>query len=231
MKLATRNIAAIAGSAVLLLVGCNSPDMTAYNSHLKYPLTVDRKMAVLIAEPGPDGTILPFDQARIGEMAADFRDRAAGPVEIVVGAKGGTDPVALAFARNLRDSLTAQGVPGGVVQIAYATGGAAAASNRATVSFPIYVANVPDCGMSNNQPDVGYYNANSDNFGCAMQRNIGLMVVNPLDLQQMQPSTGRWGTRSSDIVTKYGQGKPIPGAPDVSTDSTQSSFGSGSSSN
>ena len=101
-------------------------------------------MAVLIAEPGPDGTIMPFDQGRIAEMAADFRDRAAGPVEIVVGAKGGTDPVALAFARNLRDSLAAQGVPGGVVQIAYATGGAAATSNRATVSFPIYVANVPD---------------------------------------------------------------------------------------
>lgn len=231
MKPATNRIALIATSAVLLLMACNSPDLTAYDPHEKFPLSAERKMAVLIAEPGPDGTIQPADRARFGELAMDFRDRAAGPIEIVVGAKSSSDPVAQAFARNIRDSLTAQGVPGSVVQIAYSTGGAAAGANRATVSLPLYVAVVPDCGMSNSQPEINYYNENSDNFGCALQRNVGLMAVNPLDLQQMQPSTGRWGARGSDIVNKYGQGTPVPSANDLPTSATQSTFGGGSSSN
>jgi pilus assembly protein CpaD len=231
MKPATHRLTLIAASAVLLLAACNAPDLTAYDVHKKYPLTVEQKMAVLIAEPGPDGTIQPADRARFGELAVDYRDRAAGPIDIVVGAKGPADPVAQAFARNIRDALTAEGVPGSFVQIAFSTGGAASGANRATVTLPLYVAVVPDCGMSNTQPDVDYFNANSDNFGCAMQRNIGLMAVNPLDLQQMQPSTGRWGTRGHDIINKYGQGQAVPSANDLPTSITQSSFGSGSGSN
>lgn len=226
MKLATNSILAISACVVLLLVGCNSPDLTSYDPHLKYPLSAEKKTAVLIAEPGPDGAVRPEDQGRFNEMAGDFRDRAAGPIEIVVGAKSSTDPVAQAFARNIRDSLTARGVPGSVVQITYATGGIAAAANRATVSFPLYVAVVPDCGISNEQPDFNYYNDNSPNFGCAIQRNIGLMAVNPLDLEQMQPPSGRMGTRSADIVNKYGQGIPVPSAQDLPTTATQGSFGS-----
>jgi pilus assembly protein CpaD len=228
MKQATNRIALIAASAVLLLVACNSPDLTAYDPHKKYPLTAERKMAVLIAEPGPDGTIQPADRQRFGELAMDFRDRAAGPIEIVIGAKGPSDPVAQAFARNIYDSLMAQGVPSSVVQIAYSTGSAASNANRATVSFPLYVAVVPECGMSNDQPEVDYYNKNSDNFGCAIQRNIGLMAVNPLDLQQMQPSTGRWGTRGGDVVNKYGQGATIPSGNVLPTAETQQTFGSSS---
>ena len=231
MKPATFRLTLLAASATVLLAACNAPDLTSYDVHEKYPLTAEQKTAVLIAEPGPDGSIQPADRQRFGEMATDFRDRSAGPIDIIVGAKGPADPVAQAFARNIRDALTAQGVPGASVQISYATGGASAAANRATVSLPIYVAVVPDCGMSNTQPDIDYYNANSDNFGCAMQRNIGLMAVNPLDLQQMQPSTGRWGTRGHDILNRYGTGQAVPSANDLPTSVTQNSFGAGSGSN
>ena len=232
MKQATTSIVFIAASAVLLLIGCNSPDLTSYDERLKFPLSAERKMAVLIAEPGPDGMLQPEDQVRFGEMARDFRDRGAGPIEIVVGAKGSADPIAQAFAWSIHNSLTAQGVPNSALQVAYATGGGAAAANRATVTFPIYVAVVPDCGISNMQPEaLDFYNAHTDNYGCAIQRNIGLMAVNPLDLQQMQPATGRWGPRSSDIVNKYGQGVSVPSAKDVVTSTTQDTFGSGSSSN
>jgi pilus assembly protein CpaD len=91
--------------------------------------------------------------------------------------------------------------------------------------FPIYVAEVPDCGMSNQNLEVNFYNQNMGNLGCSTERNVALMVVNPLDLEQMQPPSGRWGQRSYDVVTKYASGQviasPIEAEPTSTTTGAQ----------
>jgi hypothetical protein len=48
------------------------------------------------------------------------------------------------------------------------------------------------------------------------------MAVNPLDLQQMQPPSGRWAQRSYDVVTKYATGQVIASPIEAEPGSTTS---------
>ncbi len=208
-----------------LLGGCNAPDLTAYDPHAKFAAEVVEKTAVLFLEPAPNGAVQGDDRRRIDEFARDFRDRNAGPIGIAVGATSNADPAAIAFAGHIRDALGAQGIPASAVNVTLHPEWSSGAAHRATVMFPIYVAEVPDCGMTNQYPEANAYNQNMGNLGCATERNVGLMVVNPLDLEQMQPPSGRWGQRSYDIVTKFATGQviasPIEAQPSPTTAGTQ----------
>jgi pilus assembly protein CpaD len=215
-------------SALLLaaiLSACNAPDMSAYDPHVKFGADVVQKTAVLFLEPAPNGAVHNDDRPRLSEFAKDFRDRNAGPIGIAVGATSATDPAAVAFASHIRDAFAAQGIPAAAVNVTLHPEWSSGATHRATVMFPIYVAEVPDCGMSNQNLEVNFYNQNMGNLGCSTERNVALMVVNPLDLEQMQPPSGRWGQRSYDVVTKYASGQviasPIEAEPTSTTTGAQ----------
>jgi pilus assembly protein CpaD len=213
----------IPAALAALLGGCNAPDLTAYDPHAKFGAEVVQKTAVLFLEPAANGAVQGDDRPRIGEFAKDFRDRNAGPIGVAVGATSQADPAAVAFAGHIRDALGAQGIPASAVNVTLHPEWSSGAAHRATVMFPIYVALAPDCGMTNQHMEVNYYNQNMGNLGCATERNVALMVVNPLDLEQMQPPSGRWGQRSYDIVTKYATGttiaSPIEAEPGATTSS------------
>jgi pilus assembly protein CpaD len=204
-----------------VLGGCNAPDLTAYDPHAKFAAEVVQKTAVMFLEPAPNGAVQGDDRSRIDEFARDFRDRNAGPIGIAVGATSQTDPAAVAFAGHIRDALGAQGIPAAAVNVTLHPEWSSGAAHRATVMFPIYVAEVPDCGMTNEYMENNFYNQNWGNLGCATERNTALMAVNPLDLEQMQPPSGRWGQRSFDVVTKYSTGQviasPIEAEPGTTT--------------
>jgi pilus assembly protein CpaD len=212
-------------SALLLaaiLSACNAPDMSAYDTHVKFGADVVQKTAVLFLEPAPNGAVHNDDRPRLSEFAKDFRDRNAGPIGIAVGATSATDPAAVAFAGHIRDAFAAQGVPAAAVNVTLHPEWSSGAAHRATVMFPIYVAEVPDCGMTNQNLEVNFYNQNMGNLGCSTERNVALMAVNPLDLEQMQPPSGRWGQRSYDVVTKYASGQVIASPIEAEATSTTS---------
>ncbi|WP_404378693.1 CpaD family pilus assembly lipoprotein [Caenispirillum salinarum] len=80
-------------------------------------------------------------------------------------------------------------------------------------SFPAAVAAVPECG---NWSDGDTYNPNRMkplNFGCAYQRNIGLMLADPGDLQQAEPMGRPRAPRQVDIVETYRRGEPTATMP------------------
>jgi len=216
--------AALVG-AMAVLGGCNAPDLTAYDPHAKFGADVVQKTAVLFLEPAATGAVQGDDRRRIDEFARDFRDRNAGPIGIAVGASSKTDPAAVAFAGHIRDALGAQGIPAAAVNVTLHPEWSSGAAHRATVMFPIYIAEVPDCGMTNEFLEITPYNQNSGNFGCSIERNAALMAVNPLDLEQMQPPSGRWSDRSYDVITKYSSGKviasPVEALPSSTTSGAQ----------
>jgi pilus assembly protein CpaD len=214
------SVVLIAGAASL--AGCNSPGMSEYDPHQKFPVGASQKTAVLFLEPAANGAVRADDRARIDEFAKDFRDRNAGPIGIAVGATSKSDPAAAAFAGNIREALAAQGIPAAVVTTTMHPEWASGGAHRATVMFPIYVADVPNCGITNEYMEINYYNQDSGNFGCSIQRNTALMAVNPQDLEQMQPSTGRWGLRSGDIVGKYAVGQTIASPAEAQATTTSS---------
>jgi len=205
-----------------LLGACNAPDLASYDPHVKFGAEVVQKTAVLFLDPAPNGAVLNDDRPRLTEFAKDFRDRNAGPIGIAVGATSATDPAAVAFAGHIRDAFAAQGIPASAVNVTLHPEWSSGAAHRATVMFPIYVAEVPDCGMTNEYAEINFYNQNTGNFGCSTERNIALMAVNPLDLEQMQPPSGRWGQRSYDVVTKYATGQVIASPIEAEPGSTTS---------
>jgi pilus assembly protein CpaD len=220
---ASRSVLAIAlMGAATVLAACNPPDLTSYDPHLKFAAEVQKKTAVMFLEPAPSGAVRGDDRTRITEFAQDFRDRNAGPIGIAVGASSKTDPQAVAFANHIRESLGAQGIPAEAVQVTLHPEWSAGAAHRATVMFPIWAADIPDCGMTNEYTEANFYNQNWGNLGCATERNTALMAVNPLDLQQMQPPSGRWGLRSTDVVTKYGNAAAIASPVETNPTSTTS---------
>lgn len=186
-----------------LLAGCNPPDLASYDPHAKFAAEVQKKTAILFLDPADGAAVQANDAARLDEFARDFRDRNAGPIGIAVGATSKSDPAAVAFADHIRSVLSAQGIPAAAVEVTLHPEWTAGAAHRATLMFPIWVANAPDCGMTNQQPEINFYNQDWGNLGCATERNVALMVVNPNDLQQMQPPSPRYGERSFDVVTKY----------------------------
>jgi len=220
---ASRSVLAFAlvGAAVAL-AACNPPDLASYDPHAKFAAEVQKKTAVMFLEPAPSGGVRGDDRTRITEFSQDFRDRNAGPIGIAVGATSKTDPAAIAFANHIRESLGAQGIPAEAVEVTLHPEWSAGAAHRATVMFPIWVADIPDCGMTNEYTEINFYNQNWGNLGCATERNTALMAVNPLDLQQMQPPSGRWGLRSTNVVTKYGAGTAIASPTETNPTSTTS---------
>jgi pilus assembly protein CpaD len=211
------------GLGALTLAACNPPGMESYDPHAKFAADVKKKTAVMFLEPAANGAVRGDDRSRISEFATDFRDRNAGPIGIAVGATGKSDPAAIAFAAHIRDSLAAQGIPAEAVEVTLHPEWSAGAAHRATLMFPVWVAEVPDCGLTNEYPEMNAYNQNWGNLGCTTERNTALMAVNPLDLQQMQPPSGRWGLRSTDVVTKYGNATTI--ASPVETNPTTTTSG------
>ncbi len=205
-----------------VLGACESPDMTAYDPHVKFGADVVEKTAVLFLEPAANGAVRNEDRTRLSEYAKDFRDRNAGPIGIAIGATSQTDPAAVAFAGHIRDAFAAQGIPASAVNVTLHPEWSSGAAHRATVMFPIYVAEVPDCGMTNEFAEVNFYNQNWGNLGCSTERNVALMAVNPLDLEQMQPPSGRWGQRGYDVVTKYANGSVIASPIEAEPSSTTS---------
>jgi pilus assembly protein CpaD len=218
---ASRSVLAIAlAGAALVLAACNPPDLESYDPHAKFGAEVQKKTAVMFLEPAPSGAVRGDDRARISEFAQDFRDRNAGPIGIAVGATSKTDLAAISFANHIRESLGAQGIPAEAVEVTLHPEWSSGAAHRATVMFPIWVADVPDCGMTNEYMEVNFYNQNWGNLGCSTERNTALMAVNPQDLQQMQPPSGRWGLRGTDVVTKYGKGDVIASPVEANPTST-----------
>jgi pilus assembly protein CpaD len=83
------------------------------------------------------------------------------------------------------------------------------------LAFPIYVIADRECGHWQTPVDQDSQSQNSDNFGCAMQKNIDAMAANPRDLLMPSPSTGRDGTRAWLVIDNYQQGKAIPSSDDI----------------
>ncbi|MBL8710228.1 MAG: CpaD family pilus assembly protein [Rhodospirillaceae bacterium] len=205
---------AIAIACLMGLAACEA-DMANYDYRERYPIKVETRTALLILEPGPGGRVKAVDAAAIEEFARDFKNRAAGGITIQIGANTPSDALATSFASDLGKILAARGIPSAAVQTTYATDPESAKYGRAVMEFPIYVALADECGTFKDQTTFTPLNEGTYGFGCANQRNLAAMVVNPRDLVDAQAPTGRMAARSNVIVGKYIIGGTIGAAREV----------------
>lgn len=195
------------------LAGCEA-NMSDYEYGEQHPVKVETRTALLILDPGPGGRVQNMDLPAITEFSSDFGKKAAGGITVRIGAANANDPLAQAFAGDVMQILASRGVPAAAVQLTYATDPQSAKYGRAVMEYPIYVALADECGTWKDRPEFTPLNENTYNFGCAMQRNIAAMVVNPRDLEDAAASTGRLAARADNIVGKYIIGNKIGASPE-----------------
>lgn len=102
---------------------------------------------------------------------------------------------------------------------------AARQSGPIEVAAPVWQAVAPDCGHWDEEMTNDQANQNTWNFGCAVSRNIGLMVVDPADLVRARTESGRSGARAADVLEKYGKGAATSSAAEAGASGTLSSVG------
>lgn len=201
-----RHIGTFLSAAFVLgaLAGCGGgerPNMAMYDPRVAHPLTAEAKNAVLVIEVPVKGAGLGLsDRQRMDRFARDFTHGGDGPLEILVGAAAGGETEAGAFAAEMARAMAARGVQSSRIT-GKAVLGSEVAPGTAVLRARIWQAVVPDCGKWTSEATLDPQNANMPNFGCATQRNIGLMVANPRDLvepDQLQPHDGALSNRMLD---------------------------------
>ena len=223
-------VSLVLAAILTALAGCSSePEPYAkYDPHFAFPTTAKRQTAYLDMAPLQHAIPVPADRNRIAEFLAAYKQQGEAPISITVTAPSVTDPLARQQAQQAAIWLQKNGVAAADIRLYVAESPVAAGPQ---LTFPIYVTENRNCGNWSTSIETDYDSSNTDNFGCAVQKNIDAMAANPRDLLQPSTSSGRDGSRAWKIVDNYQLGKPIPGANDIKADvnytigTTQSSGG------
>ena len=184
----------------MILAACDPADLSKQNAHIAHPLTAETQVAVAVFD-GPN--MNDFDLGRLKRLAAESVRRNAGTVEVIVRTTSSEEEAAKAFGAQVVTALKREGVGAVTTNILVSESG----DGSATVRVPVWTAVVPDCGTFKRGLNPDYDNAPHSNWGCSIQRNVGLMVKNPADLIRAREASGRDANRASDVLGKYGRGE------------------------
>ena len=201
--------------AVLALVGGGCADLVDHDYRLRYPIGIEQRTAILDVDSSDK------DHDRIAAFAAGFlKSGNNGKVFVTVNGRTADDADAIGMAQDIGATLRGLGVGVDEIELRLVV---AQPQNRAVLTYAFYVARPPECGKYTRDISDNMDNSPSDNFGCATQRNIGLMIANPRDLLQPQDGgEGRQGSRGADVVGKYQRGVAIGSPKEVNVSKTGS---------
>lgn len=180
--------------AIATFAASCAPPTAAPDYRDRFPLKVEIKKSTLkIDFIGPGARAPDADADRFGMFVGEFLRRARSPMTVTTRA-GMRDRV--------RALLVGRGVmPGNVVFRA-----APAKMRGAVLEFRGYVVAVPDCGDWSGWAGFDPANAPHTNFGCAFQRNVGLMLSDPGDLVRPRPTVSSDARRDARVLGIYRDG-------------------------
>lgn len=188
--------------ALLALGACDSvaplrhPE--AYDYRQNHPLVVEPSLVVLDLASAT-GAVAAGDEDRLAAFAGEYLRRGKGPLEIWVGAASDADARAKGYGQAIAASLLKAGLRPAELGPRLVMDDPAIPPETALLRFRSNAVRLPECYDWSDGPR----NAPSANFGCAVQRNIGLMVADPNDLVERRDLAPAQGTRPADTVDKY----------------------------
>ncbi len=183
-------------ASALVLSACTEPRAIDYRE--KYPLPVHAETITLPLHPAQAGALPPDEDAQLASLAAGYLNRGHGPLIVLVPADDKTSG-----AQIVRSRLMAAGIPGSAIRLEKAD-----TVENVTLSYQRYEVALPQCGDWSSAPSFNPYNDVSSNFGCANQRNLGLMVADPADLVHMRSMDPTDAQNSGRVIQKYRAGQP-----------------------
>lgn len=187
-----------ASLATFLLAGCTiSPDGPETDYRQKYPVHVHAETAVMTARLTDEvGMLVAEDEFRLSRLVAGYLERGHGPMFV-----SATSP---RHAEALRLRLMAAGIPASSLAVMPAERGAA---DTVTFRYDRFQVSVPNCGDWSSHPTINRTNDVHSNFGCAQQRDFGLMVADPADLVRMRDAMAADAQNSNRVLQKYRTGQ------------------------
>ncbi|MET0546205.1 MAG: CpaD family pilus assembly protein [Caulobacterales bacterium] len=202
----------IAGVAASLgVAGCatSKSDAFATKTNLDmHPIKVHQDVARLEigVQPG-DAGLKPQDISALEAFAADYRDRGRGAMVMSLPAGATNSDAATLIGDDIRRNL--YGLLPSADKVATGTYDSKGAVAPIVLSFERYVADIKDC-PSAGQANLAqsWDNKPSPGFGCAINSNIAMMLVDPGDVVSPPASTPSDAGRRSAVFDKYREGKP-----------------------
>jgi pilus assembly protein CpaD len=187
---------------------CTDPVATDYRE--KYPLSA--YPTTVVAGVHVAGSRISFandEEQHFNTLVAGYLDRGHAPITVSAPRAARSNGVS-AGAEAVRARLIASGVPARDIHVALTEQGS---PDIVTVSYERYEAVLPACGDWSSDPSYNPYNDVSSNFGCALQRDIGLMAADPADLVRARPAAPTDAQNAARVIQRYRAGAPTWATP------------------
>jgi pilus assembly protein CpaD len=202
-------------AGLLFLAACahgTTADAPPQDYHRDFPVSVQAETVVLPLPVGdPQAPFQASDDRGLALLASSYLDRGHGPLTVTARSPAGTDETrARAWLETVHDRLVAAGVPASSIRLMLSDQGTA---DAVTVSYQRYTAVVPSCGDWSASARYDHQNQVHSNFGCAQQRNIGLMAADPADLVRMRDVDPTDAQNSSRVMQKFRTGQSPAAVP------------------
>ncbi|MGD9923955.1 MAG: CpaD family pilus assembly protein [Pseudorhodoplanes sp.] len=159
------------------------------------------------------GSLTPTQRAEVLSFAKVWKDEATGGVVIDVPTGTPNQVAASQALREINSIFAASGVPMQSVAVRNYTPENPQKFPTLRLKYSKIIADAGPCGLW--PQDLGpsfdpFYNENRNywNMGCANQRNLAAMVVNPADLVQPRGESDIWTSRRTTVLEKYRTGQP-----------------------
>ncbi len=199
---AFRSLAA-AVLAGLLTAGCADADKAETDYRQKYPVHVHAETAIMTARLTDEaGVLTPEDEFRLSRLVAGYLERGYGPMFVSTASPR--------HGEALRLRLMGAGIPASALAVMPTERGT---PDSVTFRYDRFHVAVPNCGDWGSSPSSNPSNDVHSNFGCAFQRNVGLMIADPADLVRMRDVLPTDAQNSSRVLQKYRAGQPPAAVP------------------
>ena len=199
---------ALALALCAVLSACHYGDSTATmqetDYRARYPIGVESEVIATVVHGTGSGTLTTAENTILDAFVQAYIERGQAPLLVTMGGGGQREPFAVAVQQAAIDrGLARSEVLVGLDPTLPAEG--------LTLSFISYTAVVPECGYWYEESSHNFLNANSVNFGCATQHNLGLMLADPSDLYGKTQMDPRDGQRTAIVIDLFRKGE-ITGA-------------------
>lgn len=192
-------------AGMMVLIACAQPRTGPELARDMYPLKVKKATIAMAVKVDPNrGGVTSAGAARITAFVRDYYRRAESQM-LVSTASGGKQGTVQALIDAVHTRLITAGMR--EVDIIVKPGIAPIGRNDVVVlSFRGTEVVVPECGDWSGTTSFDPSNTTHTNFGCAYQRNLGLMVSNPRDLIRSSPSVAPDPTRRTNVIDDFRTG-------------------------
>ena len=208
-------------AAAIALGGCNLTGDTVTgtippdNYRQRHPIAItEGEQSIVVFVGRSRGNLTETQRDDVMGLARSWRREGTGAIAIDVPVDTPNARSAQAVYQEIRGLLASTGVPAhAIVKRAYPSDDPRALATI-RLSYPKMAAVAGPCGLWPADLGPSIYNPNYnenkqfDNFGCATQRNLAAMVVNPSDLEQPRTETAAYTPRRTVAFDRYRKGEP-----------------------